>query len=878
MSEKKLYSSAIIPNELYVQRDADRKLKEIILRMSKPAYISVARQMGKTNLLIQTKRALQNETNRYVYIDITNKFETAQDCFRYIVNQIVNSNEEIFEFQEAKKEIEILRLTSTQNATEEYQNEIREILKHFKGNLVIFLDEVDDLRKHSFSDDIFGQIRKTYFINETYPVLKRITYVLSGVIDPEKLIKTKENSPFNIAIPIYLEDFSKSEFYELIKKSEIILEPDIKEYIYDWLKGNPRMSFEILSLIEDEFIANKKITKEVVDRIIHEFYLTNFKNPPIDHIRDLIKHNTEVRKALLKLKKGQIEEISDEIINKFYLFGITASKTKKENLSIKNKVIELSLSDDWLEKVELEKKGYYEYGTEKIKQGLPLEGIQLLKEYLQNEPKGSFAYIAKYDIGKTYYDIDKHELSNQYLIEKPIKKETSTELYYWQIFYIGANFLKLKKFDEAINYFDEIIKESAIPQIVINALVNKGEIFINSSKQYSLSIIEEIYDVSIKYLDENLDEIVENEKLYSHIYYRLGNLYLKDTTKREYAIGLLEKALKFTSDENIPIFYLLIDSYYDKNIEKRTELHSILTNLIINKNILFNNDETEIIPDFNEFQLTLILNNLIEFNLITEFENLLNYAIVYLYENNIQEYQLLYKTSVIAINNNNFKVGVTLQKKIIDYINVDDKTKKNCYQVLGVIAYNERRKIECFDYLNKYIKLFEEFDNFNENLQMIDFNSFNLLIEQYREKKDYKNSFQIAKLIEKHFEPNFNNENKANSIVILFYIMDYYAYLGDKINANIYGERIILLINEVKPVLNELSFVDKKGIEQLESQTNSLLRKLKQVKPIEPIQVEREPGRNEFVKVKYKDGQEVVTKYKKIIDDIKSGQCRLIKD
>jgi len=62
MKEKVLYSSAIIPDSLYVKRAADHKLKEIILRMSKPAYISVARQMGKTNLLIQAKRELENDS------------------------------------------------------------------------------------------------------------------------------------------------------------------------------------------------------------------------------------------------------------------------------------------------------------------------------------------------------------------------------------------------------------------------------------------------------------------------------------------------------------------------------------------------------------------------------------------------------------------------------------------------------------------------------------------------------------------------------------------------------------------------------------------------------------------------------------------------
>lgn len=876
MKEKKLYSSAIIPDDLYVQRDADRKLKDVIQRMSKPAYISVARQMGKTNLLIQTKRSLQNEINRYVYIDITNKFETVKDCFRYIVNQILNSNEDIAEFQEAKRQIEIFRQNSNNNATEDYQNEIREILKHFKGNLIVFLDEVDDLRKHAFSDDVFGQIRKTYFINETYPVLKRITYVLSGVIDPEKLIKTKENSPFNIAIPIYLEDFTQAEFYELVSKSHLFLDEAIKEYIFDWLKGNPRMSFEILSLIEDEYIANNDITKDVVDNVIYKFYLTNFKNPPIDHIRDLIKHNTEVRKALIKLKKGKIEELTDEIINKFYLFGITASKTKKANLAIKNKVIELSLSDDWLEKIELEMKGYYNLGNEKIKQGHLSEGIQLLKEYLQNEPKGNFSSLARHDIGKAYYDAGNHILSNQYLLEKPIDKNTSTELYYWQIFYIGANYLRMGKFEEAIKYFDEIINEASIPQVVISALVNKGELLINSDSQYDINIIENIYLNSLSYINERKDKITEQEKLFSLIYYRLGELYLKNKEKLDNALINLEKGLLFAIDENIPIFYLLISNYYNTNVVKQTEIYTKLVKLIINKNILFSSNEREIIPLFSESQLYIILIKTIEYDLLDSCKSLITYSLKSIYEDKIQEYELLYKTSVFAFNNNYQKVGREIQKNVIKLPQVDNKTQKYCYQILGILEYADGKVVESIEYLSNYVTIFRDNDNFTEDLQIIDFTAFNTLIEYYRGKREFKKSFEIATLIEKHFGTNFNNENKANSIVILFFIMDYYSFIGDKANVTRYGSKIITLIKEVKPVLNELSYVDNKGIENIEKQTKALLNNLKQVKPIVPIQIKRQPGRNEFVKVRYKNGRELVAKYKKVIDEINKGECYIV--
>ena len=876
MKDKKLYSTAIIPDELYVTRDADRKLKEVILRMSKPAYISVARQMGKTNLLIQTKRSLENESSRYVYIDITNNFESAQACFRYIVNQILNSNEDIKEFQEASDHILKSRQSSSTNPTEEYQNEIREILKRFKGNLIVFLDEVDDLRKHSFSDDIFGQIRKTYFINETYPVLKRITYVLSGVIDPEKLIKTKDNSPFNIAIPIYLEDFKYDEFLELINKSELILENEIKEYIYDWLKGNPRMSFEILSIIEDEYINGNQITKNLVDKIIIDFYLTNFKNPPIDHIRDLIKHNTEVRKALIKLKSGQIDELTDDVINKFYLFGITSTKINKQNLTIKNRVIELSLSDEWIQNIELEKQGYYHYGTEKIAQGQFEEGIKLLNEYLQNEPKGSFATLAKFGIGQAFYKIGNHELSNQYLLEKPITKESSSDLYFRQVSYIGVNFMKLGKFEIASEYFDEIIKDAQqIPQMVINAYVNKCELLINLDKKYKLSDIEPLYSIALDFINRNEEKIEEKQKFISIIYFRLGYLYNRDNLSKHEALQYYEKALLYSDIKEKPLIYLLIDSCLESDSERRIDVYIEIAKLIIKNDIIFS-ESVEIVTPFNELQLNVILSNLIEFKLISEFDSLLRYSLLNIYSNRLKEFELIYQIAIFSINTKNWIASEFLFSKVLEFKDIDLKIQKHCHQIIGILESNRNNVSASFSHLIKFVKLFDDNNNFNEQLQIIDFTAFISVIDFYRKNKNFEKSFEVASIIEKQFNGNLNSENKANSVVILFYIMDYYSFIGDIHNSTIYGKRVLSLISEVKPILNELSYVDKKGLGNIEMQTRSMLYSFKEVKPIEPIRIRRELGRNEYVKVRYKNGTIISIKYKKVIDDIARGECYLL--
>jgi len=713
-------------------------------------------------------------------------------------------------------------------------------------------------------------VRKTYFIRETYPVLKRITYVLSGVIDPEKLIKTKENSPFNIAIPIYLEDFSIGEFYELINKSEIIIDNEIKEYIYDWLKGNPRMSFEILSLIEDEFINKNEITKELVDSVINDFYLTTYKNPPIDHIRDLIRHNSDVRKAVVKLRNNQTAELGDDIVNKLYLYGITASKINKQNLSIKNKVIDLSLSDEWLENVAIEKKGYYELGSEKIKNGRIEEGIELLKEYISNDPKGKYAALSKYDIGKSYHILRDYELSNQFLIQLPITKEQSSDLYFWQIYHIGANYLNLGKFNESLKCFDEIINDGINPETVISGYVNKGESMINL--KLSIDEIETLYSLAIEYLEENQESISNKNGLLSIIYYRLGFIYVQNKIKDK-ALLHFEKALE-TADEYERITILLfIDSCYEENLEKRTSIYSKLTKYIVDKKILYS-EKPKIITHLNEYQLILILANSFEFKLIDEFNALLNYSINSIYKNETNDYELIFKTGIFAINNNSIDVGEELFLKVLNYSNIDSSTEKSCNKYLGLLFHSKKDYKNSIIYLSIYIELFE--NSLDNTLDVNDFNAFIVLIEYYRLNKEFEKSLEVASIIEKRFDDNLNLDSIISSILIQFYIMDYYTFNGNVEKIKYYGNTILSKISNIKTVLNNLSNSDRKVISNIESQTNLVLKKFSQIKPIETIKVNREPGRNEYVKVKYKDGKTIDVKYKKVIEDIRRGVCMII--
>src|SRR5579859_1377126 len=87
---KRLVSSTIIPSALYVRREADRQVAQTIQSMGRPGYLLVSRQMGKTNLLIHTKRELENENQLFAYIDLSIKLPSSRECFRNIIDSVLN--------------------------------------------------------------------------------------------------------------------------------------------------------------------------------------------------------------------------------------------------------------------------------------------------------------------------------------------------------------------------------------------------------------------------------------------------------------------------------------------------------------------------------------------------------------------------------------------------------------------------------------------------------------------------------------------------------------------------------------------------------------------------------------------------------------------
>jgi len=347
MKEKVLHSCTIIPQQLYVKRDADKQIKNIIQDMGRPGYILVARQMGKTNLLVNAKRELEDEENIFVYFDLSNLVDNSRDCFRSIIDIAIDTHEEIY--AEIRERIYQNRSNLNLPPHKEHEKELRLLLKVVRGKIVIILDEIGSLANVPFSDEVFAQIRSIYFSRVNFPEYERLTYILAGVAEPSELIKNKNISPFNIGEKIYLDDFSYREFMVFLEQADLNFSREVAERIFYWANGNPRITWNLCSELEDVYIeAHADLTIRDVDDAVKKLYLTTVNTAPIDHIRHVVGEDKEIRNAVILIKNNKGSAVSNEIKNKLYLAGIIKSDYHSRDTNIKNKVIEKSLSDQWL--------------------------------------------------------------------------------------------------------------------------------------------------------------------------------------------------------------------------------------------------------------------------------------------------------------------------------------------------------------------------------------------------------------------------------------------------------------------------------------------------------------------------------------------------
>lgn len=847
-----LKSYTIVPDSLYVERRADVQLHNIIDAMQRPGYVLVSRQMGKTNLLLRAKRKWENSNDLYVYIDMSNIDETEKDCFESLIDTAIDTHEEIL--GDLRRKIRELRTKNiTKSPVQAHNEELRVLLKSIKGKLVFILDEIDSLTRTTFSDNVFSQIRSTYFSRVNYPDLERLTYVLSGVVEPTEIIKNPKISPFNIGEKIHLDDFSHEEYLKFINNANLDrLGNEVIERIFYWAGGNPRITWDIC--YELQHIGNQ--TAEVVDGLVNKIYLTSFDKAPIDTIRTLVKEDRDLRDAIIQLAYDKGHTLSDKIKSKLYLSGIV--NYSDNVIKIKNRIIKDSLSLDWLQKVEEEEKGLLTYAIELHSKGLYKESLNRFELFLKNNVfDDSNAQYYYYYMGSCCYHLKDFKSSLAYMNQKLINVTDSVVEYRNEQFLCGADCLNLRRYNDALVFFDNVlnkdIKDSLYYSAKLNSLTARQHIATNESVQISL-IVDEYKEI----IEQQEDDVSKDIKLYAS--YHLASLYLSKGEKNN-ANYYYDEALNYAEDCVKLRIYL--DKFHVTPEEKRASLLDEITRYIINlTNVPTTLDPEKILEtDDGVFERALYVIYYYAYNRWLEVKEKTSL---------LQESygDILYKSFYQSLLDNDIwgEGAQRLITEIYKNINSSKYSLSDLYilQVYKFNAFLVYSKDAAREYFNELKISSGDIDPVG--LTILRMYSMNLL----EENRTAEISKELDWIIER-YPSTFGHQEAFSRAIFEYTLLVSYYKKGDNKSLSGIAKGILSYIDDEIASASDNNKISLQQVKKNAVQALSISRNR------EPIRNNKSYGRNDRVRVKYiQTGQVVEKKYKQIENDMANGKCIIV--
>lgn len=236
----------------YVTRAIESRILNAILREESVTIIG-SRQVGKTSLLLKIQQ-LSERHYPVAYVDLSTINDDTADEAVWASDFCELLNEQLLEYSVDSNPVIPSRITG-------FTQYWRWLQKHINADrFLILIDEASAIPE-AIGDRFYSTIRALINANPRgggrdagAPQRSRVSFVFSGVFDPDRLIRNTRNSPFNIDSRYYLPDFSLSELTHLIHNLQTVRAVEDLEgltaCVYDYTSGHPYLSQSLARLAE----------------------------------------------------------------------------------------------------------------------------------------------------------------------------------------------------------------------------------------------------------------------------------------------------------------------------------------------------------------------------------------------------------------------------------------------------------------------------------------------------------------------------------------------------------------------------------------------------------------------------------------------------
>jgi hypothetical protein len=188
-----------------------------------------------------------------------------------------------------------------------------QVLEKVERNLVIGMDEIDQLLATSFYNEFFGLLRSWHNLRATDEVWQKLSTIMVISTEPYLLISDSHQSPFNVGMNLYLQDFNPSQIQDLNQRHGSPVKGNEFDELVQGFGGHPFLTRKALYLLVAEKMTWQKLKETAAEE----------HGPFGDHLRRyhmMIQQDQALKYALRSIIKNG--KCSEELLHRLLQAGL----------------------------------------------------------------------------------------------------------------------------------------------------------------------------------------------------------------------------------------------------------------------------------------------------------------------------------------------------------------------------------------------------------------------------------------------------------------------------------------------------------------------------------------------------------------------------
>ncbi len=279
-------------DRFYIERAEDARLKREIVKAGTTTTIRAARQTGKSSLLVRGMQHARQSDIQIVHLDtqrVDQGHLESPDVFLYY----------LAEFAIRKLGLDTAQLRKLWEGSLGPQDKLTYLMEDYifsecGHRIILAIDEADRLLQTDWHDSFFGLLRSWHNNRALDDQWNKLNIVMVISTEPYLLIADVKQSPFNVGLRLYLEDFDASQVRDLNQRhGSPVQEKDFPQ-LSSLLGGHPYLTRQALYTL----VTEKKSWADLIQVAVADH------GPFGDHLRHYywrLRDEPDLRKALKEI-------------------------------------------------------------------------------------------------------------------------------------------------------------------------------------------------------------------------------------------------------------------------------------------------------------------------------------------------------------------------------------------------------------------------------------------------------------------------------------------------------------------------------------------------------------------------------------------------